>query len=51
MLSAAVAAISLGFFFCIVLYFCVRDRGQNARAAWDANIEIMRKSPFGRWRY
>jgi hypothetical protein len=51
MLSLAVAAIGLFFFFCLVLDFCVRSGRQDADMRWDSNIEMMRKSPFGRWRY
>jgi hypothetical protein len=51
MLSILVAAIGLGLFFFLVLYFCVRGLKQDADARWDSGIEMMRKSPFGRWRY
>ena len=51
MLSLVGAAISLVFFFCLVLYLCIRDHDQGATARWDSDIEMMRKSPFGRWRY
>ena len=51
MLSLLVAVIGLSLFFFLVLHFCVRDPKHDAPAAWDSNIEIMRKSPFGRWRY
>jgi len=51
MLSLVVAAIGLGLFFFLVLYFCVRHSKQDAGARSDSGIEIMRKSPFGRWRY
>jgi hypothetical protein len=51
MLFNAVAAIGLVFFFCLVLYFCVRWGKQDADIRWDSDIEIMRKSPLGRWRY
>jgi hypothetical protein len=51
MLSVLAAAIGLVFFFCLVLYLCLQDREQDANAPWDSNIEMMRKSPFGRWRY
>ena len=51
MLSVAVAVIGLVFFFCLVLHFCVRAGMQDAEIRWDSEIEMMRKSPFGRWRY
>ena len=51
MLSLVVAALGLIFFFCFVLYFCVRNLRQGADTRSDSNIEMMRKSPFGRWRY
>jgi hypothetical protein len=51
MLSLLVAAIGLGLFFFLVLNFCVRNAKQDADAPWDSAIEMMRKSPFGRWRY
>jgi hypothetical protein len=51
MLSLVVAAIGLGLFFFLILYLCVRDRKQDADAQRDSGIEMMRKSPFGRWRY
>ncbi len=51
MLSTAAAAIGLIFFFCLVRYFCVRSDKQIADIRWDPEIEMMRKSPFGRWRY
>jgi hypothetical protein len=51
MLSLVGAAIGLVFFFCLVLYFCVRAGKQDADMRWDSNIEMMRKSAFGRWRY
>jgi hypothetical protein len=51
MLSIAVAAIGLFLFFCPVLYFCVRSGKQDADIRWDSDVEMMRKSPFGRWRY
>jgi hypothetical protein len=51
MLSSAVAAIGLVFFFCLVLHFCVRADKQDADIRWDSEMEMMHKSPFGRWRY
>jgi hypothetical protein len=51
MLSLAAAAIGLVFFFCFVLYVCVRWGKQDPDTRWDSDIEMMRKSPFGRWRY
>jgi hypothetical protein len=51
MLSLVAASICLVFFCSLVLYLCTRDRDQDANARWDSNIEMMRKSPFGRWRY
>jgi hypothetical protein len=51
MLSLVVAATGLVFFFCLVLYLCVRDRKQDLDTRWDSDIEMLRKSPFGRWRY
>jgi hypothetical protein len=51
MLSVVIGAIGLCFFFCLVLYLCVPDRKQDPDTQWDSGIEVMRKSPFGRWRY
>ena len=51
MLFLAVAAIGLVFFFWLVLYVCVRSGKQDSDTRWDSDIEMMRKSPFGRWRY
>ena len=51
MLPLLVGVIGLSLFFFLVLYFCVGDPKHDAPAAWDSSIEIMRKSPFGRWRY
>jgi hypothetical protein len=61
MLSLVVAVIGLALFFCLTLYFCVRDVKQDADARPDwanegpdlltAMIEMKRKSPLGRWRY
>jgi len=48
--KVVVAAISLVLFFVVVLYFCLRDRRRDPTARSD-DIELMRKSPFGRWRY
>jgi len=45
-----VAAIGLVLFFVVVLYFCLRDRPSDPTARGD-RINLMRKSPFGRWRY
>jgi uncharacterized membrane protein len=51
MISLVLAAIGLVFFFCLVLYLCVRNHKQDLDTRWDSGIEMMRKSPFGRWRY
>jgi hypothetical protein len=50
MLSLVLAAIGLVLFFSFTLHYCIRD-GQDAETRWDSNIDLMRKSPFGRWRY
>jgi hypothetical protein len=49
--SVVATAAGLVFFFCVTLYFCVRDLKQDADARSDSQIDMMRKSPFGRWRY
>lgn len=51
MLSVIAAAMGLVVFFSLVLYLCVRDRKQQVYAGTDSGIELMRKSPLGRWRY
>jgi hypothetical protein len=51
MFSVVASVISLVLFFWLVLYLCLRDREQDVNARWDSSIEMMRKSPFGRWRY
>jgi hypothetical protein len=51
MISPAIGAIGLGFFFYLVLYFCVLAPRQDMDVPPDAHIDIMRKSPLGRWRY
>ena len=51
MLSFVATAIGLVFFFCLVLYLCVRNHKQDLDTRWDSDIEMMRKSPFGRWHY
>jgi hypothetical protein len=51
MLSLVIAATGLGLFFYLILYLCARDPKQDPDKQWDSGIELMRKSPFGRWRY
>lgn len=51
MLSLAAAATGLVLFFSLVLYLCVRSRGEISDMAWDAPLDLAAKSPLGRWRY
>jgi len=51
MLSLVAAVIGLVLFFCFTLYFCVRDRNEDVGVRSDSDLDWMRKSPFGRWRY
>jgi len=51
MLSISIAAIVLVVFFVVVLRYCLRNGRQDANASADRPIELMRKSPLGRWRY
>jgi len=51
MLSVIVAAAGLSFFFWVVLYFCVLTSRREVNRQPDSPIDMMQKSPFGRWRY
>jgi len=43
--------IGLVLFFVIVLYVSVDDTNQDERRRAERQIPLMRKSPFGRWRF
>jgi len=45
-----IVVIGLVLFFLVVLYFCLRERPSDPTAQ-SGDIKLMRKSPFGRWRY
>jgi hypothetical protein len=51
MTSLVAVAIGLVLFFCFILYFCVRESKQDEYAQSNSELDLMRKSPFGRWRY
>jgi len=51
MLSALVGIVVLILFFGFVLWVCLRRGRQEEQAALDSRVELMRKSPLGRWRY
>jgi hypothetical protein len=51
MAAVLAAVIGLILFFCLTLCFCVRDPKQEADRRSDSDLDLMRKSPFGRWRY
>lgn len=51
MLSFIIAASALVLFFVVVLYFCLRYSKQDAQGRSETKIDLMRKSPLGRWRY
>jgi hypothetical protein len=51
MLSLVFAAAGLSLFFWVVLYFCVRNPRQQMNRQSDSAVDMMRKSPLGRWRY
>ena len=50
MLALAAAAVGLSLFFGLVLYLCVRSRGESSDVARDAGLDLTAKSPLGRWR-
>jgi len=50
MFWTVVAVIGLALFFLVVLYLCLRERPSDPTTR-SGGIKLMRKSPFGRWRY
>jgi len=50
-MSFAFAGIGLVVFFLVVLYFGVRSPWRDADLKQGSKIPLLRKSPWGRWRY